>query len=156
MGVISNRYLFFISYLAWPSEVSKDKYFTPMKYRLHLILLIFLLVFVSCNSEDSDECTENRTAYITAIDAPDSTQINEPVLVGVYNGCGQFGKFIESIDENVRTIAVEARYSGCMCTQDAPIRTIQYEFVTSETGLYTLKFKSGLESFIEWDIAVIE
>ncbi len=139
---------------------SLKQFKVPMKNRFHLILLILISGFYACNSDDSDECVENRRAYVTEIDAPESAQINEPVLInvnfGVSNGCGQFGKFIEQFEGNVITIEVEARYSGCMCTQDAPIRNTPYEFVTDEPGLYTLKFKSGAETFIEKDIEVTE
>jgi len=86
--------------------------------------------------------------------------INKPVQVevqfGVSNGCGQFGKFLESSNGNTRTIEVEAKYIGCICTQDIPIRNTQYEFLTSEPGVYRLMFKSGKSNFIEIDIEITE
>lgn len=129
-----------------------------MIHSIHLFLAWALVAFISCNNDDSNECAKSRTTYVTSVNAPDKGNTREPILIevnfGVINGCGQFGKFIESANGNIRTIEVEAEYVGCMCTQNAPIRTTQYEFAPPHSGSHTLRFKSGDTDFIEVSLEI--
>ena len=109
---------------------------------------------MSCNDDnkEEDECITNKIEYVTSVNSPNTGTINDTVNIevnfGVFNGCGGFGKFIESENGNIRNIKVEAKYEGCICTQDAPIRTVNYEFKTANSGNYELKFKSSPTEFI--------
>jgi hypothetical protein len=38
---------------------------------------------------------------------------------------------------------VEAKYEGCVCTLNIPIRTVNYDFTASKSGDYQLNFKSS-------------
>lgn len=122
-----------------------------MKWKTHL-LFVLSLVILSC-SEDSDDtsCEKKETAFVTSVDAPVSGSVNETVAVEVefqvHNGCGEFGKFIESGSDTNRTIVVEAEYTGCTCTQDLPIRSAIYEFIPDTSGEYLLEFLSGPEEY---------
>lgn len=122
-----------------------------------LFLLMTLLVFFSCTKDD-DKCIENKVAYVTGINAPETGAINEFISIDVYfgvnSGCGQFGRFIESGVEKSKTIVVEARYEGCSCTMDAPERLTSYEFKPNEAGTYELNFKSSESGFITVNILV--
>ncbi|WP_191859493.1 hypothetical protein [Hanstruepera ponticola] len=116
-----------------------------------LVLIIISSLVVCCeNNDDSVEennaCIEYETGYVTSVNAPDTGTINETINIevnfGVYNGCGTFGKFIESEEGYVRTIELEAKYLGCVCSQNAPILTTNYEFTPTDVGEYELRFKS--------------
>ena len=130
-------------------------------------LFFFVLIFISSlliscdNDNDNDkinECIEYEIGYITSIDAPTTGSVNENINIevnfGVFNGCGRFEKFIETENGNVRTIEVEAKYEGCICTQDAPIRTTNYEFTASNAGEYELNFKSSPTEFITVNLTI--
>ena len=127
--------------------------------RKNIILLISIVIFgivVSCN--DDNECITNNIEYVTSINSPNTGTINETVNIEVNfkvrNGCGRFGKFIESENGNIRNIEVEAKYEGCICTQDVPIRTVNYEFKTTNSGNYELKFKSSPTEFITVNLTI--
>ncbi len=132
--------------------------------KLQLLPLFILIILssgiISCDSDNDEEneCIEYEMSYVTSVDAPTSGTINESINIevnfGVYNGCGGFGNFIETTNGNVRTIEVEAKYEGCICTQDAPIRAATYEFIATNSGDYELKFKSSPTEFITVNLTI--
>lgn len=117
-----------------------------------LILTLLLFVIFSCSKEPENSCIENRIAYVSLINSPSTGIVNENINIevsfGVNNGCGNFGKFIETQNGSTKTIEVEAKYEGCVCTQDAPTRKTNYVFKTQNSGNYILKFKSSSTEFI--------
>ncbi len=128
---------------------------------LKFFFLIFISsLIISCdnNDDENNECIEYEVGYVASVNAPTSGNVNETINIevnfGVFNGCGGFGKFIETENGNVRTIELEAKYEGCICTQDAPIRTANYEFTASNTGEYELNFKSSPTEFITVNITI--
>jgi hypothetical protein len=130
-----------------------------MKPKLKLILSALLLVIFSCSKEEQENnCIENKTAYVTSINSPSTGIVNENINIevsfGVNNGCGNFGKFIETGSGNTKIIEVEARYEGCVCTMDAPTRKINYVFKTQNSGNYIFKFKSSSTEHITVNLAI--
>lgn len=120
--------------------------------------LLFILLN-SCDIGDNDDvCIYTQGAFVTAIDAPLTAMVNQPVDVEVsfpvVNGCGVFNRFIETTDGNTITIAIEAIYEGCVCTADVPTRVTTYRFTPSVPGNYELKFRSSNNSFIVATIMV--
>lgn len=104
-----------------------------------LSILFFLLVAVSCSSaDDAGNITHYETRYATSVDASSEgfvgEKINIVVSFVVMNGCGGFGRFIESGNELTRTIGIEAKYEGYICTNDLPIRQATYEFIPDSSG----------------------
>jgi hypothetical protein len=125
------------------------------------ILLFFILaILVSCSDDDSEECIGYRPENVTEVNSPTSGRINESIEIEVkfpvYNGCGNFEKFIESGSEQSKIIEVQAKYEGCICTDNIPIITAIYEFIPSTIGEYELKFKSGESDYITVNIAVTD
>lgn len=109
---------------------------------LSLFLLIGLLS--SCLKKEPDNCIDYVEAPVVEVTGPGSATINEPVSLaisfGCFNGCGSFGRF-ETTESNDTTIVnVIAKYSGCICTQDAPIRQTNYVFQSAAPGDHFLKF----------------
>jgi hypothetical protein len=129
-----------------------------MKPKLKLIISVLLLVIFSCSKEEDNNCIENRIAYVTSINSPSTGNINESINIdvsfGVNNGCGNFGKFVETQSANIKTIEVEAKYEGCVCTMDAPTRKTNYVFKTQISGNYILKFKSSPTEYITVNLAI--
>ena len=130
-------------------------------YFIILFSTITLGLFSSCNKNDDEkeeECITNKTEYVTSVNSPATGTVNQNVTIevifGVSNGCGGFGKFIETENGTTRIIEVEAKYVGCICTQDAPIRTTNYEFITNTAGNYELKFKSSPTEFITVNLMI--
>lgn len=130
-----------------------------MKPKLKLILGLLLIVIFSCSKEEPENnCVENKIAYVSSINSPSTGKVNENINIevsfGVNNGCGNFGKFIETQNGNTKTIEVEARYEGCVCTLDAPTRKKNYVFKTQNSGNYILKFKSSSTEFINANLTI--
>lgn len=120
--------------------------------------LLFILLN-SCDIGDNDDvCIYTQRTFVTAIDAPLTAMVNQPVDVEVsfpvVNGCGVFNRFIETTDGNTITIAIEAIYEGCVCTTDVPTRVTTYRFTPSALGQYELKFVSSDGNFITASITV--
>ncbi|WP_338356891.1 hypothetical protein [Yeosuana marina] len=129
----------------------------------NIILLISIMIFgllASCNDDDKeDECISNKTEYVTSVNSPTTGVVNETINIEVdfqvHNGCGQFGKFIETQNNNnVKNIEIEAKYEGCICTDNLPIRTVIYKFIPNNTGNYKLNFKSSPTEFITVNITI--
>lgn len=124
-----------------------------MKKNLMLSFLVFTIIIVSCsNSNEDDNCVSYGAAVIFNVNGPSTGKVNEKINFEVdfyvFNGCGRFGRFVESTSENTRIIEVVAKYVGCTCTQDLPKRTTNYTFQSSISGTYYLKFQSGQTEFI--------
>lgn len=130
--------------------------------KTNIILLISITLFgllISCSDDDNEnECISSNTEYVISINSPTTGVVNETINIEVnfqvFNGCGGFGKFIETQNGNSRVIEVEAKYVGCICTQDAPIRTVNYEFTASSIGDYELNFKSSPTEFITANLTI--
>jgi uncharacterized membrane protein len=129
----------------------------------NIFLLISIIIFgiiMSCtdNDDKEGECITNKTEYTTSVNSPNTGTVNETVNIEVsfrvFNGCGGFGTFIETQNGNNRTIEVEAKYEGCICTQDVPIRTVNYEFIANSAGNYELNFKSSPTEFITVNLTI--
>lgn len=117
-----------------------------------------LLTFLSCSDDDQKKCIGFRPEFITDVRAPSTGIINQTVEIEVdfvvYNGCGKFNKFFESGNDYSKTIGVEAKYEGCICTQNIPTITAIYELTPNTPGEYELNFKSGESDFITVNISI--
>ncbi|HEY9168138.1 MAG TPA: hypothetical protein VIN72_01470 [Lutibacter sp.] len=132
-----------------------------LKFLTLPFFLFLLLSLMSCDNDDdnnNNECIENYIAYVVSVNSVDSGTVNESINIevkfGVSNGCGGFGKFIETKNGNTRTIEVEAKYTGCICTQNAPIITTNYKFITNKAGNYELNFKSSPTEYITVNLII--
>jgi len=109
------------------------------------IFSFFSATLLACkkNKEDST-CLSFTKAPVTKIEGADSALVNQEIILtvffGCYNGCGQFGSFDETIKDSTTTITVNAKYEGCICTFDAPIRQAIYKFKKSQKGTFDLRF----------------
>lgn len=131
-----------------------------ISYITGLLLIAFSIISCAEDRDDRQNCLSYETAYVTAADGPSSAQVGQEVEVllefTVFNGCGKFHKFLETESGTVRTIEIEAKYEGCICTQNIPIINVRYYFAPQTPGQYTLKFLSGEEEYKEIVILVEE
>ena len=116
-----------------------------MKIMKTVYLFFLMLVLASCSlSNSSATCIENRGAPIeTVVEKPntDASKHMFDVAFRVDNGCGDLGTFEQSTEGNTTTVWIIAKYEGCVCTQDTPLRNAVYTFNQTVPGTYTLKFK---------------
>lgn len=122
--------------------------FKPAK----LLLSLFVIILSSCLKKETDNCVSYSEAPITEVTGSETGFINQPVNLtvsfGCFNGCGNFGRLETSQSNDTTIIKVIAKYSGCICTQDAPIRQTNYAFQSATAGTYFLKFSKLDGSFI--------
>ena len=115
---------------------------------LRLLYCFVLLLFTasSCKEEEPAPAVQELPTPVIRIEAPATAQAGETVTVEVYfqvnSGCGQFGSFKVSASGKEQVIQLVARYKGELCTHDMPIRKASYTFRPTESGSYTLKFRS--------------
>lgn len=112
----------------------------------------------SCSDDDSDDnCISFSEAAVDAVEPienADAAGFLYKVYFYVGNGCGNFGSFEETVDGNTRTIKVIAKYEGCVCTEDIPLRDTVYSFNPTAPGTYTLKFVQEDNTFITETVVV--
>lgn len=137
-----------------------------IKNSLLFVSVIVFGILSSCNldqgcdldQEKEGECISNKIEYVTSVNSPSTGSVNETITIEVsfqvFNGCGGFGKFIENQNNTTKNIEIEAKYQGCICTQDLPIRTTNYKFIPTRTGNYKLNFRSSPTEFITVNLAI--
>ena len=129
-----------------------------MRKLLQFILVLF--VFISCNKNSDNQCIEYKEALVTKAEAPSTGKVNEDVLVKVEailnSGCGDFEKFEQDSDGLIRNVNVIAKYTGCVCTEIAPIVNENYILNTPNAGNYILKFKTYNDELIELNIEITD
>ena len=122
------------------------------------IYLSFLTLFlVSCSLNDEPKCTQNLITDIeTVLLKPnaDSTSYLFDIGFRVVDSCGDFGSFEETIEGNVITVKLIAKYAGCDCIQGDQIRNTVYNFNTTSPGTYVLKFKAADDTYITQTVEV--
>ena len=112
------------------------------------------VVIQSCHKKNDNpnciEFRENSPVYI--VEGPDSAKLDETielkVAFGVFNGCGGFGNFETTPQEDSTLISVTAKYVGCLCTQSGAIIDTVYHFKSAKLGINYLKFIGSEGVFI--------
>jgi hypothetical protein len=130
--------------------------------KLKLIILTTLLVAIfvqqSCSKAHDDKCLSFVKAPVTKVEGPNTGTINQDLTLevsfGCFNGCGRFGNFEQTSNNDTTTINVIAKYEGCMCTQDAPIRQTTYNFKATEKGTYYLKFWQAEKGYLLYTVQI--
>lgn len=122
-------------------------------------LSLLLVTLISCNSDNfsNEPCIEFKPAGIETVlekSNADASGFLFDVEFGVDNACGQFDSFNQTTNGTTTTIQVIAKYEGCVCTQETPLRHAVYFFSKSTPGTYILKFKMKNNSFIAHTVIV--
>ena len=124
---------------------------------LTISILMILTLSFSCTENDKreEECFSSESAYATSINSPTTGTINETINIEVIfavggSSCYRSAEFIE----NSRSIEIEVKYEGCICTSDISYETITYQFTASRVGDYELNFKSSPTEFITTNLTI--
>jgi len=130
------------------------------KFFNNLICFVFsIILLTSCiKKKEEDKCLSYAKAPVTKIEGATTASVNQELNLTIsficFNGCGQFGNVEETISGNTTTIVVNAKYAGCICTQDVPTRTTLYKFKKSQAGTYELKFLQTENNYLTHTIIV--
>ena len=130
------------------------------KFFNNLICFVFsIILLTSCiKKKEEDKCLSFDKAPVTKIEGATTASVNQEINLTVsftcFNGCGQFGNLEETITGNTTTIVVNAKYTGCICTQDVPTRTTIYKFKKTQAGTYELKFLQTENNYLMHTITV--
>ncbi len=124
-----------------------------------VFIFSLILTLWGCTKETEDNsCISFSKAPVTKIEGATAASVNQEIILTLsftcFNGCGQFGNFEQSMSGNTTTIAVNAKYEGCVCTQDLPTRQTTYKFKKSQSGTYDLKFFQTENTFLTHTIVV--
>lgn len=135
-------------------KVMIKKYLTPA-----LFLSLLVVSLISCTkTREEPTCISAKRGPVTKIDGPTSALINQEILLTVdftcFNGCGQFTNFEETVNGSETKIIINAKYEGCICTEDLPTRQVKYRFRKSQVGTYTLMFLQSDNIYLTHTITV--
>lgn len=125
---------------------------------LFFFSIIILLPGCIKKHADNKPCLSFTKSPVTKVEGPVNALVNQDVILTVsfqcFNGCGQFGNFDQVHSGNTTTVSVTAKYEGCVCTQDIPIRQITYKFRQSQTGTFEIKFLQTGNTYLTHTINV--
>lgn len=130
------------------------------KFALQTIALVLFVstAFTSCSSDDSGETLTLQKEFVTAVTGPTTGTVNQEVALSVTyavdNSCGQFNKYVETLNGNTKTIEVEAKYVGTNCGTTPATKTEPYKFIVNQAGTYVFKFKKSATEFITQTVVV--
>lgn len=132
---------------------------TSVKFIISTFLTFISVCLLSCDkTQDDNKCLSYTQAPVTKIEGPNTGNVNQDINLivsfGCFNGCGQFGKFEQTSKDDTTTINVIAKYEGCICTQDAPIRQTTYKFKATKSGTYFLKFLQTEKAYLTYTIQI--
>ena len=137
----------------------KNKNVKPLFQKNIVILFSLALLLISCKkNKENSNCLSYTNAAVTNIAGPNAALVNQEIVLAISfqctNGCGQFGSFEENSVGNIIQVTVKAKYEGCICTQDLPIRTSQYKFKKSQPGSFELRFLQSNNSYLSHTVVV--
>jgi hypothetical protein len=123
------------------------------------LVFMFVILLTACDKKENRNCDSFQKVPVIETESAYSGIVNSVVPVKVtfivFNGCGQFGRFEQTIHQNLIRIRVIAHYSGCICTADIPRRTATYSFIASKPGTYVVQFEPVSDAAIIQDTITI-
>lgn len=130
------------------------------KFALQTMALVLFVstAFTSCSSDDSGDTLTLQKEFVTAVTGPTTGAVNEDITLtvtyAVDNSCGQFNKYVQTVNGNTKTIEVEAKYVGTDCGTTPATKTEPYKFKVIQAGTYVFKFKKSATEFITQTVVV--
>jgi hypothetical protein len=124
-----------------------------------MLLSLLMLVSISCSKEDAKQDTNQLSLkLLQKVEGPTSANRSAQVTLNVFwyysSGCDVFSKFEETRQGNVITIQSLGYYAEGICTMDAGVKTKPYTFVSSQSGVFELRFLNKDSSVISHFITV--
>lgn len=129
------------------------------KFALKTLAILFISVtLTSCNNDDGGETIMLKTSYINSVEGPTTGAIDQDITLTTKftaeNSCGEFNRFVETINTNTKTIHAQVKYVGTNCGSTPVQMTVPYTFRVNRAGTYTFKFKRNETQFITHVVTV--
>lgn len=123
---------------------------------MNKIYFIILLAFISCSKEK--RCDTEKESVVNSIDAPLEGIINQNTHIETritLSGCMSFKQFKVTGSEKDRTIVPVVNIDNCsICPAVIQEFSAMYTFIPKEKGIYTLRFKSGENTYLQTSIQI--
>ena len=114
--------------------------------------------FVKWTETFNQVCISYEHTSVNSANCPILGNVNQnieiPIEFTIYNGCGGFGNFEEKTNGTTKTIKLNAKYEGCICTQPILKVTTTYNFKVSTKGSHTLKFQQTDGTYLTKNITI--
>lgn len=121
-----------------------------------LIFFIMILLTVSCNKDP--KTVDMRQWQMTKVEGAITGAISQQIALTVSwpysSGCDVLDKFEESRNGNIIIIKAYGHREEGICTMDAGIKTKIYNFVSTNTGTFELRFTNVDNSFISHTVTI--
>lgn len=105
-----------------------------------------------------EPCTTFNHAMVLSATVPINGIVNNPIQIqitfSINNGCGGFGNIIQTNVGNTKTLTVNAKYSGCICTQVMGEIPTTFNFTPTTTGIQIIKIAQPDGSFLTYNINI--
>ncbi len=120
--------------------------------RFKLLLVLFMIILISCRTENDADCLSYVSSPVTQVSMPDSGFVNQPININIHynanNGCGNFYNFnVNSISDTI-VISPVVKYEGCVCTMIFQNLQSTYLYSASNLGYVYFKFPQSGSSFL--------
>lgn len=83
-----------------------------------------------------------------------NNSISIPITFSVNNGCGSFGNITETNVGNTKTLVVNAKYLGCVCTLAMGEIQTSYNFTPTTIGNQIIKIAQPDGNFLSYSINI--
>jgi hypothetical protein len=113
------------------------------------VLLLFLMSswIWSCKKQEQANPTALRQWVITQVQGQATASVHQTASFVVSwpysNGCDYIERFDQQQSGNTFSIKMMGGNRGGLCTQDAGIKTTNFQFMPHSAGTYTLRFLSA-------------
>jgi hypothetical protein len=133
-----------------------------MKY---IVVLSLLFCFGCITDADpvlptptTENCLTTKHAPVETAIIPATATINQTISITiqyiVFDGCGGFNNIVETNNNNIKTLQVNAKYQGCSCFQALQSLVTTYNITFTTPGTKTIKFLQPDNSFLTYSINI--
>jgi len=119
-----------------------------LPYMLFLVVLLF-----SC-TENTEDCVVYQQVSFVGDNLPENAAFTEEAILlsislGYTSGCGELHQFVETTVNDTLYLEAEGVYTGCICTDNAPIIESEYKYSNFEKGINYVRFNSQFSTVLD-------
>lgn len=108
--------------------------------------------------ECGQQCVSLGQVFVDSATVPTTAIVNNqvqiPIKFTVNNGCGAFENFTVTNVGNIKTLTVNAKFTGCICTLSIVEIQTNYSFTPTTTGIQIIKIAQPDGSFLTYNINI--
>jgi len=124
-----------------------------------LLIASFVICMVACKKEENVPADPERQWIVVKVQGDTTAAVNAAVPITVFwpysNGCNLVNRFSEEKSASNIDIKAFGHVGTGICTQDAGVKTVVYNFKSSVTGSFTLRFFSPDGSIIVHRVSIL-